>query len=346
MKIGVLTGGGDCPGLNPAIRAVVVKSISLGHQITGIRYGWQGLIEVDAIPLDLDSLNGTLERGGTFLKTSRTNPMRIEDGIKTITENMEKLGLDALVAIGGDDTLSVAAELHRNGVKVVGIPKTIDNDLAETDYCIGFDTSINTVVDAIERARTTAESHSRVIIVEVMGRNAGWIAAFAGLAGGADCTLVPEVPFSVDDVCDSLQSRLDSGKDSAIVVVAEGAKPDEIDSLVVRNTEIDAFGHEQLGGIAKYLEKVIAEKVGIQTRSIIVGHIQRGGPPSVFDRILASRLGVKAVELVVDGQFGNMVALKGNQIEPVPLEKAVAHNRTLDLKLYELVQLFSGSRNQ
>ena len=345
MNIGVLTGGGDCPGLNPAIRAVVVKSTSLGHTLTGIGHGWKGLLEKEVKPLTLESVDGILAKGGTILKSSRTNPIKMENGIETIKQNMKDLELDALVAIGGDDTLGVAAELYKNGVKVVGIPKTIDNDLSVTDFCIGFDTAVNIVVDAVQRCRTTAESHSRVLIVEVMGRNAGWIAAYGGIAGGADCTLVPEVDFSIEDVCATLKRRFDSGKDNAVVVVAEGAKPMEKDELVTRNKEIDAFGHEQLGGIAQYLEKEIKERMGVPTRAVILGHIQRGGSPTVFDRMLGTRLGVKAVELIMEGKYGYMAALKGKNIEPVELAKAVGVNRKLDPDIYELLGLFSGERS-
>ena len=344
MNIGLLTGGGDCSGLNPTIRAVVVKSISLGYNVTGIGHGWKGLLTKETMPLTHKSVQGILERGGTILKSSRINPIKMENGINIIKKNMKDLKLDALIAIGGDDTLGVAAELYNNGVKVVGIPKTIDNDLSFTDYCIGFDTSVNIVVDAVQSCRNTAESHSRVLIVEVMGRNAGWIAAYAGLAGGADCILVPEVPFSIDDVCSTLQRRFDSGKDNAVIVVAEGAKPEEKDKLFTRNTEIDAFGHEQLGGIAYYLEKKIKKRIDIPTRVVILGYIQRGGSPTVFDRILGTRLGVRAVELVSMEKFGYMVALKGNQIESVTLEKAVGVNRKLESQYFDLIQLFSGER--
>jgi len=345
MNIGVLTGGGDCPGLNPAIRAVVTKAISLGYNVTGIGHGWKGLLEKEVRPLTLESVHGILEKGGTMLKSSRTNPIKMENGIEIIKQNMKDLELDALVAIGGDDTLGVAAELYKNGVKVVGIPKTIDNDLNATDFCIGFDTSVNVVVDAVQRCRSTAESHSRVLIVEVMGRHAGWIAAYGGLAGGADCTLVPEVPFSIEDVCATLQRRFDSGQDNAVVVVAEGAKPEEKDDLALRNKEVDAFGHVQLGGIGHYLEKEIKERMGVPTRAVILGHIQRGGSPTVFDRVLGTRLGVKAVELISENKFGYMVALKGNQIEPVTLDKATGVNRKLETQFYDLLQLFSGKRS-
>ena len=344
MNIGLLTGGGDCSGLNPAIRAVVVKSISLGYSVTGIEHGWKGLLTKETMPLTYKSVQGILEKGGTILKTSRTNPIKMENGINIIKNNMKDLKLDALIAIGGDDTLGVASELYKNGVKVVGIPKTIDNDLSFTDYCIGFDTSVNTVVNALQSCRNTAESHSRILIVEVMGRNAGWIAAYGGLAGGADCTIVPEVPFSIDYVCSTLQRRFDSGQDNAVIVVAEGAKPEEKDERSIRSTEIDAFGHEQLGGIAYYLEKKINERIDIPTRVVVLGHIQRGGSPTVFDRILGTRLGVKAVELISMENYGYMVALKSNQIESVPLEKAVSVNRKLESQYYDLLQLFSGER--
>jgi ATP-dependent phosphofructokinase / diphosphate-dependent phosphofructokinase len=313
--------------------------------VTGIGHGWKGLLEKEAKPLTLDSVQGILEKGGTMLKSSRTNPIKMENGIEIIKQNMKDLEIDALVAIGGDDTLGVAAELYKNDLKVVGIPKTIDNDLSATDFCIGFDTAVNVVVDAVQRCRSTAESHSRVLIVEVMGRHAGWIAAYGGLAGGADCTLVPEVPFSIDDVCATLQRRFDAGKDNGVVVVAEGAKPEEKDDLALRNKEVDAFGHVQLGGIGNYLEKEIKERMGVPTRAVILGHIQRGGSPTVFDRVLGTRLGVKAVELISEGKFGYMVALKGNQIEPVTLDKATGVNRKLETQFYDLLQLFSGERS-
>ena len=340
-KIGILTGGGDCPGLNAVIRAVVRKSIALGHSVTGIRRGWAGLIEEDYEPLNRDSVNGILPRGGTILYTSRTNPAKIENGYQRVIDNMKDLGIEALIAIGGDDTLGVALKLFEMGIKTVGVPKTIDNDLSATDYTFGFDTAVNIATEAIDRLHTTAESHNRAIVVEVMGRNTGWIAIAAGIAGGADYIIIPEVPFDVDDVCNVIKKRHDMGRDFSILVVAEGAVPIEVKDQIAQNQETDAFGHIQLGGIGNFLAKEIEKKTEFETRAVVLGHIQRGGAPSAFDRILATRLGIKAAELVDTGKFGRMAALRGNQIIDVDLKEGIK-NKKVDMELYNLSKTFFG----
>ncbi|MFH1850272.1 MAG: ATP-dependent 6-phosphofructokinase [archaeon] len=342
MKIGLLTGGGDCSGLNAIIRAVVRKSISLGYHVTGIRSGWQGLIDADAQPLTMNSVSGILSRGGTILKTSRTNPLKTPGGMSTVIKNLRKLRINALVAVGGDDTLGVALALYKKRVKVVGVPKTIDNDLSCTDFTTGFDTSINIVTDALDRLHSTAESHHRTMVVEVMGRHAGWIATMGGIAGGADCILVPEEPFSIKEVCRLLKKRHRRGRDFSIVVVAEGAKPAERERLIVQSKDRDPFGHVQLGGIGHILAEDIKKCTGFDTRVVVLGHVQRGGTPTAFDRVLGTRLGVKAVELIEERKFGQMVALQGNQIVSVSLEKAVGQLNKVDRELFEVARLFFG----
>ena len=342
MKVGILTGGGDCPGLNAVIRAVVRKGYEYGYEILGIKNGWQGMIDGLAMPLDLNHVSGILPRGGTILGTSRTNPYKIPDGPKKIKENMAKWGLEVLIGVGGDDTLGVAYKLTKEGLKMIGVPKTIDNDLSSTDYTFGFDTAINIVMEAIDRLHTTAESHHRVMVVEVMGRHAGWIATFSGMAGGADAILIPEIPFSVNDLCESIKKRHSRGKDFSIVVVAEGAKPREEKDLVTQDEKLDAFGHVRLGGIGQRISEAIEKITGYETRVTVLGHIQRGGSPTAFDRILGTRFGVKAVELIKEGKFGYMVSLQGNKIVPVHLEKAVTQLKTVDLDLYDVAKTFFG----
>jgi len=341
-RIGILTGGGDCPGLNAVIRAVVRKGI-LYHKfdMLGIRNGWLGLMEGLVIPLDLDSISGILPRGGTILGTSRTNPFKVEGGLGKINAQMSKHKIDALVAIGGEDTLGVASKLQEKGIDCVGVPKTIDNDLSGTDYTFGFDTAISTVTDALDKLHTTAEAHHRVMVVEVMGRHAGWIAVEGGLAGGADYILIPEVPFDIDEICSGITKRHYRGKEFSIVVVAEGAAPKE-DSLTLQTEEKDAFGHVRLGGIGYVLSKEIEKRTGFETRATVLGHIQRGGSPTAFDRILATRYGIAAIDLVKEGKFGYMVSLQGNKIIPVPLAEAVAKIKTVDEELYELAKVFFG----
>ena len=342
MNIGVLTGGGDCPGLNAIIRAVTRKAISCKHQVIGIKSGWEGLIKPNTMKLGLDDVSGILSKGGTILKTSRTNPCKDERDMKKVMKNLKKRKIDALIAIGGDDTLSVALELYKRGVKVVGVPKTIDNDITGTDFTTGFDTSINIVMEAIDRLHTTAESHHRTMIIEVMGRHAGWIATMGGIAGGADCIVIPEEPFNIEDICELLKKRHNRDRDFSIVVVAEGAKPIEKDSFILQSKEKDAFGHVRLGGIGHLIAHEIEKRTGYETRVTVLGHIQRGGSPMAYDRILGTRMGIKAVELVNDKMFGQMTAIQRNKIVSVDLEKAVGTSNTVDKKLYEAAELFFG----
>lgn len=341
-KMGILTGGGDCPGLNPVIRAVVRKAVNEGFEVIGIKNGWKGLIENDTEALTLASISGILPKGGTILGTSRTNPYKKENGVVKVKENFKKLGLDALIAVGGEDTLGVASKLSKDGIpNIVGVPKTIDNDLSATDYTFGFDTAINIAMECIDRLHTTAESHHRIMVAEVMGRHAGWIAVEAGIAGGADVILIPEVPIDIDEVCALLKKRHERGKTFSIVVVAEGAQFKDT-SLVTQEEKLDEFGHVRLGGIGDNLAKQIEKRTGYETRVTVLGHIQRGGSPTAFDRILGTRFGVKAVELVKNKRFGKMVALQGNKIIEVPLEQAVTALKTVDMELYEIAKVFFG----
>jgi phosphofructokinase-like protein len=348
-QIGILTGGGDCPGLNAVIRAVVRRAVVSKHwNVMGIREGWRGLL-VDhlTMPLDLSTVSGILHRGGTILRTSRTNPMKEPDGVERVAQRMKKLRLDGLVAVGGDDTLGVAAKLAEAGLPVVGVPKTIDNDLFGTDYTFGYDTAVNTAMEAIDRVHTTAESHNRVMVVEVMGRNTGWIAVASGVAAGADYILIPEYPQTIQEVCRSIEKRHARGKDFSIVVVAEGAKIDfeeEIadaeEGLIVQQKGTDAFGHIRLGGIGKILADAIEKHTGFETRYVILGHIQRGGSPSAFDRVLGTRLGARAVDLLADKEYGKMVSLQGNRIVAISLSEAVATQKKVDPELYEIASTF------
>jgi 6-phosphofructokinase 1 len=343
-RIGVLTGGGDCPGLNAVIRAAVRKGINVhGHELVGFRNGWAGVLEGDVIPLDHETTRGILHRGGTILGTSRTNPFKEEgsDGGARVRATLERLGVDALIPIGGDDTLGVAKRLADEGVDVVGVPKTIDNDIDGTDFTFGFQTAVQVASDAIDRLHTTAESHNRVIVVEVMGRHAGWIAAYSGMAGGADVVLVPERPFHIDEVCDRLRRRQSQGRTFSIVVAAEGATPAG-GEMSTREGETDAFGHARLGGIAFLLEKEIEARTGFETRMTILGHVQRGGTPSAYDRVLGTRFGVSAIDAVTAGDFGTMVALRGTEIVRVPLEDALRAPKLLDPELWETAEVFFG----
>ena len=342
MKIGILTGGGDCPGLNPAIRAVVKKSVKLGYEVVGIRDGWKGLIELNYKNLSSETASGILHLGGTILGTSRTNPFATADGPQKVIENIHRIGLDALVAIGGDDTLGVAYKLYGKGVNTIGIPKTIDNDLSATDFTFGFDSAVNIVMNALDNLRTTAESHHRVLVVEVMGRHAGWIATYGGLAGGADYILVPEKPFTIDEVCSSIKRRHSVGKTFSIIVVAEGAVLAEAEKIITKDTRKDAFGHAMLGGIGKFLCEEIEKKTGYECRDVVLGHLQRGGSPTAFDRILATRYGIAAVELIQKKDFGKMVALRGNKIIAVSLEEGVTRSKTIDMDVYEIASTFFG----
>ena len=341
MRIGVLTGGGDCPGLNAVIRAVVRKGISVyGYEFVGFRDGWRGPLECDTMPLDIQAVRGILPRGGTILGTSRTNPLKLEDGVERIKQNFEKLGVDALIAIGGEDTLGVAKKLHDQGVKVVGVPKTIDNDLNATDYTFGFDTAVNIAMEAIDRLHTTAESHHRALICEVMGRHAGWIALHAGMAAGANVILIPEKPFDIDKVCEYVESRFKT-RYAPIIVVAEGAHPKE-GQLAVQSSELDAFGHVRLGGIGEALAKGIEKRTGKEARTTVLGHIQRGGTPTAFDRVLATRFGLGAIDAVHDGDWGKMVALRGTDIVRVSLEEATAELKLVPIHRYEEAEVFFG----
>ena len=340
-KIGVLTGGGDCPGLNSVIRAVARYALKEGYKVVGIKNGWKGLIENDTMDLDLTSVSGILPKGGTILGTSRTNPYKKEENVKKLKENFKKLGLEALVAIGGDDTLSVASKLCKEGLNIVGAPKTIDNDISCTDVTFGFDTAINIATEAIDRLHTTAESHHRIMVVEVMGRHAGWIAVESGIAGGADVILIPEVPIDINEVCDLLKKRHGRGKSFSIIVVAEGAAFADKD-LVKQEEKLDAFGHIRLGGIGHVLGAEIEKRTGFETRVTVLGHIQRGGTPTAFDRVLGTRFGIKAMDLVLKKDYGKMAALEGNKVVGVPLEKAVAKLKTVDMELYDIAKIFFG----
>ena len=341
-KVGILTGGGDCPGLNAVIRAVVRRAHGLGYDVLGVKNGWAGLIHGYTEPLTDFSVTGILPRGGTILGTSRTNPFRDMDHIQKLKSNWQKFGLNYLVAVGGEDTLGVAHRLFRQeGYPVVGVPKTIDNDLAGTDYTFGFDTAVQIVTEAIDRLHTTAESHKRVMVVEVMGRHAGWIATHSGMAGGADCILVPERKFNMDEVCALIRKRIDRGREFAIVVVAEGAAPDETHHIHTKNGHIDEFGHAQLGGIGDWLGAQIEQKTGIETRVTVLGHVQRGGTPTAYDRVLATRFGLKAVELIQQKQFGFMAALRGTEIVAVPIEEALTQ-KLLDPKVFDDAAVFFG----
>jgi ATP-dependent phosphofructokinase / diphosphate-dependent phosphofructokinase len=341
MRIGVLTGGGDCPGLNAVIRAIVRKgSFHYEDEFVGFMEGWRGLVEDKTMPLDLETVAGILPRGGTILRTSRTNPSKHADGLDRVVACMNKHKVEALIAIGGDDTLSVAQKLTERGAKVVGVPKTIDNDLAGTDFTFGFDTAVNVATSAIDRVHTTAEAHNRVIVVEVMGRDSGWIAAYSGIGGGADVILVPEVPFDVDKVAELIGQRHARGRYFSIVVVAEGAKfsggAEMHDGApVLQDVGRDEFGHLRLGGIGAVLAKEIEKRTGFESRSVVLGHIQRGGSPSAFDRVLATRYGLGAIDMVHRGEFGNMAALRGNKIVSIPLAEAIASNRKLDKEILD-----------
>ncbi|MGA2391417.1 MAG: 6-phosphofructokinase [Candidatus Sulfotelmatobacter sp.] len=342
MKIGMLTGGGDCPGLNAVIRAVVRKgTFTYGDEFVGFLEGWRGLVEDKSTVLDLEAVSGILPRGGTILRTSRTNPSKRPDGLDRCLATLERNKIDALVAIGGDDTLSVAQKLHERGAKVVGVPKTIDNDLGGTDYTFGFDTACNIVCEALDRVHTTAEAHNRVMVVEVMGRDAGWIALYSGIAGGADVILIPERPFDVDKVAESIRQRHERGLYFSIVVVAEGAKFSSAEPAqgapVIQDMGKDEFGHAKLGGIANTLAREIEKRTNYETRAVVLGHIQRGGSPSAFDRVLATRYGLGAIDMVHRGEFGRMAALRSNKIVSITLQEAISRNRVVDDEMIQIV---------
>lgn len=342
-RVGVLTGGGDCPGLNAVIRAVVRKAFQNNVKVVGVKNGWKGLIESDTIDLDLPSVSGILPKGGTILGTSRTNPYKKPEDLQKVISNFKKLRLDALIAIGGEDTLGVANKLvkENQGLNVVGVPKTIDNDLNATDYTFGFDTAVNIAMEAIDRLHTTAESHHRIMVVEIMGRHAGWIALHAGLASGADVILIPEVPINLDEVCEVLKKRQARGKQFSIIAVAEGAQFAK-GQVVTKEEKLDAFGHVILGGIGETLAQEIEKRTKFETRVTVLGHVQRGGSPTAFDRVLGTRFGVKAMELVLAKKWGYMASLHGTEITEVPLQEAVGTLKTVDLKFYDMAKTFFG----
>src|SRR5215831_4275584 len=345
MRVGVLTGGGDCPGLNAVIRALVRRGIQdFGLEFVGFRDGWRGPMEADTVPLDVNAVRGILPRGGTILGSSRTNPYRENgpgrSGVERIKDNLAGLGVDALVAIGGEDTLGVATRLHGDGVNVVGVPKTIDNDLGATDYTFGFDTAVNIAMEAIDRLHTTAESHHRALIVEVMGRHAGWIALHAGMAGGANVILIPEQPFDIEQVCGWVEHRFQS-RYAPIVVVSEGAHPKQ-GAEALANQQRDAFGHVRLGGVGQMLADEIEERTGKEARATVLGHIQRGGTPTAFDRVLATRFGTHAIRAVAEGAFGAMVALRGTDIIRVPIAAATSELKLVPPERYAEAELFFG----
>ena len=345
--VGILTGGGDCPGLNAVIRAAVRKGITThGYRFRGILKGWKGMMECDWEPLGREEISGILPKGGTILGTSRTNPFKEPDGGEIVVDNMRRMKLDALIAIGGEDTLGVANKLTALGVPVVGVPKTIDNDLNGTDYTFGFDTAVNIVTEAIDRIHTTAESHNRVMVIEVMGRHSGWIALHAGLAGGADMILIPEQKYRVDELVETIRKRHERGKDFSIVVVAEGvqliSEEGQDDEYVVSEGGLDEFGHVKLGGIGQLVADTVENATGFETRVTVLGHLQRGGTPTAFDRVLGTRFGIAAVDLVHEENYGQMVSLQGNEIVPIALADAVDQLKVVDQEFYDLAKVFFG----
>ena len=342
MRVGVLTGGGDCPGLNAVIRAVVRKGVkAYDYEFVGFREGWRGPLEGLTKPLGVKEVRGILPRGGTILKSSRTNPFKIEGGVEKIKDNLAEEGVDALIAIGGEDTLGVATKLADLGVNVVGVPKTIDNDLNGTDFTFGFDTAVNIAMEAIDRLHTTAESHHRVLVVEVMGRHAGWIALHAGIAGGANVVLIPEQPFDIDEVCKHVESRFKTNY-SPIIVVSEGATPVVGGDMTLVSGEKDAFGHVRLGGIGDRLAREIEDRTGKESRAVVLGHVQRGGTPTAFDRWLATRFGLQAIDAVHDGDYGKMVALQGTDIVRVPLIEGTGELKLVKPEQYAEAEIFFG----
>ena len=340
MRVGILTGGGDCPGLNAVIRGIV-KSAPKDIEIIGIKHGWKGLIDLEYVKLTDDDVEGIHILGGTILGTSRTNPFKSVETRDKVLENIKKLRLDALIAIGGDDTLSVAAKYHAMGLNVVGVPKTIDNDISNTDYTFGFHTAVNVGADAIDRLHSTAKSHERIIFVELMGRDTGWITIEAGLAAGAHLILIPEFPMTLEEIIHILDRRM-KRKKYAVVAVAEGFKPTDFETQITIDTRTDEFGHIQLGGIGHVLAKVVSERTGYETRAVVLGHLLRGGTPTAFDRILGTKYGVKAMELVIQGDFGRMVALTGNDIVSIPIEYGVSVKKFVPYEYYKLAMTFFG----
>jgi len=342
MRIGMLTGGGDCPGLNAVIRAVVRKGIdAYGDQLVGFRDGWRGVLEPSFIELTIESTRGILPRGGTILGSSRTNPYAREDGVERVRATLSDFNLDGLIAIGGEDTLGVANRLGQDGINVIGVPKTIDNDLGGTDVTFGFDTALHIATEAIDRLHTTAESHNRILVVEVMGRTAGWIALHSGVAGGADVILIPEIPFDIDEVCRLIRRRHERGRYFSIVVAAEGATPKE-GTMTVQTGAVDEFGHPRLGGIGYALEREIEARTGYETRATVLGHVQRGGTPTAFDRVLATRLGLAAINAAHAGEWGKMAALHSTKIELIALSDAVAQVRHVPVEEYKHFDVLFG----
>jgi len=346
MRVAVLTGGGDCPGLNAVIRAVTRRTLDRGGEVMGVRGGWSGLIEGELVQLGYREISGILPRGGTIIGTTRTNPYKLEGGVERVLATFARERLDALVAIGGEDTLGVAARLYaKHAFPVVGVPKTIDNDLSGTDYTFGFDTAVSIATEAIDRLHTTAESHNRVMVVEVMGRHTGWIAVMSGIAGGADVVLIPEQPMTVEACCEELRSRHERGKDFSIVVVSEGYEltyASGESQRVTQEAALDAFGHVRLGGVGEILAREIEARTGFEARVTVLGHVQRGGTPTARDRVLATRYGLEAADLVAEGRFGMMAALHGDAIVAVPLAEAVAALKTVPPKWYEVAKAFFG----
>jgi phosphofructokinase-like protein len=339
MRIGMLTGGGDCPGLNAVIRAAVRKGIwHYDDEFIGFMQGWRGVLDDVTMPLTLETTSGILQKGGTILRSSRTNVKKIEGGVEKCLEVIKKNKLDALIALGGDDTQSITVELAKHGVNCIGVPKTIDNDLSGTDACFGFDTAVSIATEAVDRLHSTTEAHSRVQVVEVMGRDAGWIAITAGIAGGADVVLCPEKPIDIDDVVRLLKARWDSGKKFAIVVVAEGAKLPEHTGQTSVGDKLDSFGHVRLSGIGQVLAEEIEKRTGYETRSVNLGHTQRGGTPTAYDRMLASRYGVAAIDLVHEGKFGELVVLQGTKIGHIPIAQSIAKTRTVGEDLFAVIK--------
>ena len=343
-KVAILTGGGDCPGLNAVIRAATLKLVRAGYEMVGVRHGWRGLLENEYMPLDIESTADILPKGGTILRTSRTNPMKQEGGVELIIDNLQKNDIWATIAIGGDDTLGVANKLHaEHSLNMVGVPKTIDNDLSGTDYTFGFDTAVQIATDCIDRLNTTAESHDRTIVVEIMGRHTGWITVMAGISGSASVILIPEYDLSVEETCEIIRRRHAGGKNYSIVAVSEGARlvtKEGEEQLVTQSDEVDAFGNVKLGGVANLLAKEIERRTGFETRATVLGHIQRGGTPTAYDRILATRYGLKAAEMVKNEELGLMAALQGDEIVAVPLEVAVGERKEVPQYFWDLANTF------
>ncbi len=342
MKVGILTGGGDCPGLNAVIRAIGKKGIvHYDDEFIGLKNGWAGLMSLDYIQLERHNFSGILHLGGTILGSSRTNPEKEEGGYDLAIKNFKELGLDALIVIGGNDTLGVAVKLHELGIPIVGVPKTIDNDICATDMTFGFDTAVSVATEAIDRLHTTAESHHRCIVVEVMGRHAGWIATHSGIAGGADYVLIPEQPYEIKDITDKIQLRMNRGKFFSIVVVAEGVEL-RVEGYDIQTRETDDFGNIRLGGIGDLLAREIEKRIGIESRAVVLGHVQRGGTPTAYDRVLGTKYGIAAIDMVHEGNFGMMTALHGTKVVPVPIEDGVKESKIVDKDTYEIAKVFFG----